>query len=175
MGGTFGTRWAMAGTLLALGLQCFVQNSLAADSLSSARQLVAQARAFPELDRLSNEIVSIASRLELNSAQLAKFRQAKVKARDPRYSALTRALNRERTLIAQLERKLRRPQALNTQRFPPTPDLARGGGPPGEAHQRMLADQNQRLHAAQAKLLDALRSLTKFYDQQLRIIASVRA
>ena len=177
MGGRqeFGTRWAMAGTLLAVGLQCYAQNSLAADSLSRARQLVAQARAFPELDRPSNEIVALAARLEVNSTQLGKFRKAKVKARDHRYSALTREFNRERTLIAQLERKLRRPQMLNTSRFPPTPDLARGGGPPGEAHQKMLAEQSQRLHAAQAKLLDALRMLTRHYDQQLRIIASVRS
>jgi DNA repair exonuclease SbcCD ATPase subunit len=174
-GKTFGKRWAMAGTLLALGLQCLAQNSLAADSLARARQLVAQTRAFPELERLSKEITAMASRLEASAVQLGKFRQAKVKARDPRYSALTREFNRERTLIAQLERKLRRPQTLNASRFPPTPDFARGGGPPGEAHQRMLAEQNQRLHAAQAKLLDALRMLTRYYDQQLRIIASVRS
>lgn len=167
-------RWAIAVMALALALQCFPQNSMGADSLSRARQLVAHARAFPELDRPSNEIAAMVSRLEASSVQLGKFRKAKVKARDPRYSALTREFNRERTLIAQLERKLRRPQTLNTLRFPPTADLARGGGPPGEAHQRMLAEQNQRLHAAQAKLLDALRALTKYYDQQLRIIASVR-
>lgn len=157
----------------AFALQCFSTASNAADALSRARQLLAQARAYPELNKLNEQIAGLITRMDASTAQLGQYRKSKVKARDPRYSALTREFNQTRTRVGELERKLQRPVLLDPSRFPPPADSPKGS-PGRDAYQNVLADEKKRLEGAQAQLQEALKALIAHYDQQLQVIASLR-
>ena len=157
----------------AFALHSVATESSAADALSRARQLMAQARAYPELNKINEQIAGLITRMDASTAQLGQYRKNKVKARDPRYSALTREFNQERTRIGELERKLQRPVLLDPTRFPPPADSPKGS-PGRDAYQSVLADEKKRLEVAQGQLQEALKALIAHYDQQLRVIASLR-
>ena len=157
----------------AFALQCVAKESGAANALSRARHLSAQARAYPELNRVNEQIAGLISRMDASTVQLGQFRKDRVKARDPRYSALTREFNQARTRISELERKLQRPVLLDPSRFPLPADSPKGS-PGRDAYQAVIADERKRLEAAQAQLQQALKALIEHYDRQLQVIASLR-
>lgn len=157
----------------AFALQCVAKDSNAANALSRARQLSAQARAYPELNKVNEQVAGLISRMEASTVQLDQFRKNKVKARDPRYSALTREFNQARTRIGEVERKLQRPVLLDPSRFPPPADSP-AGSPGRDAYQAVIADERKRLEAAQGQLKAALKALIEHYDRQLQVIASLR-
>ena len=162
--------WLASGLMLNLA---GVFDALAADQLGRARKLVAQTRAFPELNNINEQIAAVIGRLDTATAKVAQYRKEKVKARDARYSALTREFNQTRTRIAELERKLQRPQMLDPLRLPPPPDSPKGS-PAHDAWLNVVADEKKRLAAAQDQCRDALKALAAHYDSQLAAIAGVR-
>jgi DNA primase len=167
------TRAAIAFAAGALALQLCAQGAMAAESLERAKQLVVQASVYTERRQLIEQISALITRMDASTSQLQQYRKARIKARDKRFSALTREFNQERTRVSELERKLERAPDLDLSRFPPPPDAPRGS-PASDAYEMAMADERKRLGQAHKQLAQALGILSDHYDEQLRIIASLR-
>jgi hypothetical protein len=168
--GYFATVAALAiGIVLALS---WAPAPAAQDALAGAKQHVIKAKAYPELKQLSEQVSALITRMDSSTTQLQQYRKAKIKARDKRYSALTREFNQEYTRSTELQRKLDKAPPLDTSRFPPAPN-AEKDSKAAAAWETAMADERRRYDLAKGELAKALNIVQKHYEEQLRIIASL--
>lgn len=156
-----------------LGLYCAAPGALAADRLAQARKLSVPAKVYPELARIHVQLDALISSMETNAGQLKTYRKARVRATDRRYSGLTQSLNRSRTQISELERKLEKAPALDVSRRSISTGGDRGSASSTSGDQPTVQDI-RKYDQAKANLKQCLKLLSAHYDQQLRDIAKVR-
>ena len=143
--------------IAAMALLFTASHAGAVDRLAQAKKLSAAAMAFPELARIKTQLDALIAGMQTHTEQLSAYRKARVRATDRRYSGLTQSLNRLRTQISELERKLEKTPSLDEYaRY--TPYV---GSRTGYAH-------------ARTNLKKSLTLLAAHYDQLLRDIATVR-
>lgn len=157
----------------ALMLQFAGPGAMAADLLAQSRQLALPARAYPELTQINDQVAALITRMEANTNRLKQFREARVRASDRRYSALTREFNQSRTRLSEIERKLEKAPSLDVNRFPTPPGSDRGSSS-SEVRNRAMAVEIRKYAQAKASLKQSLKVLSDHYDQQLREIAKLR-
>lgn len=158
---------------------CFAQMSYcvlavaAVDLLAQSKALTVPARAYPELKQITDRLAGVITDLETNTQQLQEYRRARVRATDRRYSALTREFNRSRSRLTELERKLEKAPSLNVERIPTPPGSDRGSSS-SDIRERAIAAEYRKYEQAKTSLKQSIRTLSAYYDQQLRQIANIR-
>jgi hypothetical protein len=157
---------------------CFAQMSYfglavaAVDLLAQSKALTVPARAYPELKQITDRVSGVITDMETNNQQLQEYRRARVRATDRRYSALTREFNRSRSRLTELERKLEKAPSLSVERIP-TPGGDRGSSS-SDIRERAIAAEQRKYEQAKASLKQSIRTLSAYYDQELREIAKIR-
>lgn len=145
----------------------------ATESLAGAKRHVLSASAYPELKQLAEQVSALITRMDSSTMQLQQYQKARIKARDKRYSALTREFNQEYTRSTELQRKLEKAPPLDTNRFPPPPNADKDSSARA-AWETAIADERRRYELARGELARALRIIQDHYEHQLRVIASIR-
>jgi predicted nucleic acid-binding Zn-ribbon protein len=125
------------------------------------------------LKQLAEQVSALITRMDSSTTQLQQYRKAKIKARDRRYSALTREFNQEYTRSTELQRKLEKSPPLDTSRFPPAPSAEKDSRALA-AWEAAIADERRRYELAKGELAKALKIIQDHYDRQLRVIAAIR-
>jgi hypothetical protein len=111
--------------------------------------------------------------MEANTNQLKDYRNARVRATDRRYSALTREFNQSRSRLSEIERKLDKAPSLDVNRFPAPAGSDRGSSS-SDVRERAMAGENKKYDQAKASLRQGLKALSDHYDQKLKEIAKLR-
>jgi predicted nucleic acid-binding Zn-ribbon protein len=162
---------AALATVVALALPATAAFA-ATESLAGAKQHVIKASAYPELKQLAEQVSALITRMDSSTTQLQQYQKAKIKARDKRYSALTREFNQEYTRSTELERKLEKAPPLDTSRFPPAPNAEKDSKATA-VWEAAIADERRRYELAKGELAKALKIIQGHYEHQLRVIASL--
>jgi hypothetical protein len=158
---------------------CFAQMSYpghavgAVDLLAQSKVLAVPARAYPELKQINDRVAGVITDMEANTHQLHEYRKARIRATDRRYSALTREFNRSRTRLTELERKLEKAPSLNVERIP-APAGGDRGSSSSDVRDRAIAAEYRKYEQAKASLKQSIKTLSAYYDQELREIANIR-
>jgi len=157
----------------ALMLQIAAPEAFAADNLARAKQLAQPARAYPELAFINDQVAALIVRMETNTNKLREYRQARIRATDRRYSALTREFNQSRSRLSELERRLAKAPPLDKNRLPAVSGSDRGSTS-SDVRERAFAAESRKYDQARESLRQSLKALSDHYDQQLREIAKLR-
>jgi hypothetical protein len=145
----------------------------AVDLLAQSKVLAVPARAYPELKQINDRVASVITDMESNTHQLQEYRKARIRATDRRYSALTREFNRARGRLTELERKLEKAPSLNVDRIP-APTGGDRGSSSSDIRDRAVAAEYRKYEQAKASLKQSIKTLSAYYDQELREIANIR-
>ena len=170
---SFETEITFIAAALAMALQFAAPDAMAADLLVQARQFAAPARSYPELTYINDQVAALITRMEANTNQLKAYRKARIRAQDRRYSSLTREFNQSRSRMSELERKLEKAPSLDVNRFSAPAGSDRGSSS-SDVRERAMAGEDKKYQQAKASLRQSLKSLSDYYDQQLREIAKLR-
>jgi DNA repair exonuclease SbcCD ATPase subunit len=145
----------------------------AVDLLAQSKVLAVPARAYPELKQINDRVAGVITDMESNTHQLQEYRKARIRATDRRYSALTREFNRARGRLTELERKLEKAPSLNVDRLA-VPTSGDRGSSSSDVRDRAIAAEHRKYEQAKASLKQSLKTLSAYYDQELREIANIR-
>ena len=145
----------------------------AVDLLAQSKVMAVPARAYPELKQINDRVAVVITDMEANTHQLQEYRKARVRATDRRYSALTREFNRSRSRLSELERKLEKAPALDVNRLS-VPAGGDRGSSSSDIRDRSVAAEYRKYEQAKASLKQSIKTLSAYYDQQLRVIANIR-